>query len=100
MAIVIVLIVTLTGCQKNNEPQTIYKSDIVSVTRSDGAICVFDVAAHTEHTFSVKRVRRAKNGFKTGVPIETQNLTIYPAGSILFIIEKKTQNYILVKVRS
>lgn len=98
--LVIILILSLAGCRKNDEPKTLYQSDILTVTRCDRSICVFDVAAHTEHTFLIKRVRKAKNGIKTGTAVETQNLTIYPAGSVLFIVEKKSQNYILVKVRS
>ena len=89
----------LTACGKH-ESVTLYADDLLSVTRSGDSVSVFDRAEGKTYTFTTQRVRRNKNAVEQGKNgVETKNAMIYPAGSVMVIVEKDSGAFIYFRVR-
>lgn len=89
----------LTACGKH-EPVTLYADDLLSVTRSGNSVYVFGKAEGMTYTFTTRRVRRNKNAVEQGKnSVETKSATLYPAGGLLVIVEKDSNEFFYIRMR-
>ena len=84
--LVSVCVMLFAGC--NNEPNTLYQSDCVTITREGNITLVSDLVADKEYSFRSVRVKRSESVLEPHTAIETDTIKIEIIPSGLRVYDK------------